>query len=237
MKLFKGKSKFKIFIIIIVIYTIVNLVEISIYKSLANSKINTYIQAQGLGDEEVLRDSGIIGYHPLSYIGRSYNRKIIYKNNPNQIYGYSVHGRRFEYFPFLTIPFLNTLRLFNESAYEEVQLEVEEMYDYDYRNLAWKFSIYEGELDKNGKLISIMPWVDINNNKIYDEDSKEVKEFINDLNTYINDPDNYVSLKINFKNARELYDSLVEDGFLDEDITYEKYLQYIVEERKMQKID
>lgn len=152
-------KKAKIFFIILLVYISLNLLELSIYKHLANKCIDKYVEAQGLKNEEVISDSGLkLRYYPTG--GNFLNRNIEYKNNPGTIYVYYIAGRKSTFLPFYNILIFKERIENDKKDYNGVSFEIRAksnagLKDSEFIEGDW---VSEGELDSNGKLLREILW-------------------------------------------------------------------------------
>lgn len=224
-------------ILVILVYVVLNLAEIPIYKSFVNKSINDYINAQGLKNEEILRDTKLVSPVFLSPFP-SYSRRIIFKNNPNVVHEYSKSTRRYPLIPFVSSIVYKMEENKNEDHYKNILFYLQDRQGSSFFSDS-KFNMWidEGLLDRNGNLISIMTWRKFQSNEIYDENDSLVKEFVGDINEYLKTddilPDDIRNLA-EFKDLRELYDYLITDKAISSDLSYDNYLQLVIEEKRLQ---
>ena len=150
-EIFKDK-KFRLIIFIMALYSIFFCIEEVLYKNLVSESIDGYIKAQGLKNQEIIDDSGIEQNIILAIM----YRHIIFSNNPKQIYEYSTVGRYYDNFVSL-IPFYNVFRYtIDKNNFGNISFVIRTPDGYGLVDTV--DGIYEGELDKNGKLLKEIPW-------------------------------------------------------------------------------
>lgn len=153
-------KKRKIIMSILLVYISLILIELPIYKYLVNKRIDKYIEAQGLKNEEVISDSGLYRLYYFPTGGNILNRNIEYKKNPETIYVYSIGGRIYSFLPFYNVLTFNSMIKNDTDHYEGILFEVRDKANFAFKDEEFIDGKYvsEGELDSNGKLLIEIPW-------------------------------------------------------------------------------
>lgn len=228
MKKFLKNNKFKIVIFLFFTYVILMLVDLYFYRKFVNESFNEYVQAQGLTDE--YSDSKKDITNDNFFLTGKLKREVIYTENFRTHFVYETFGRRFPAIPLASLIDYKMNIEKNPKLYKGVNF-----YDVDYEgklrygefgNEAKK--IYEGQLDKDGKLLTDLPWV---KNYEYDENGPEVKRFLKQQNEFMKElyENGEVKELEQFNNLRDLYKSMIKDGINDGSWSYESYLKYVVD--------
>lgn len=142
----------------------------SIVEKVADIKIESYIRAQGLENEEILEDTGTESDRYYPWVGR----RIVFKKNPNIVNVYYRSGLQFWTIKEMLYPYLildDVLESYSGS-YKGVSFH-QEMNDdyhthtsfteYDEKN-GYNKKYYEdgyreeGELDEFGRVLREIPW-------------------------------------------------------------------------------
>lgn len=228
MKEFFKNNKFKIIIFLIFTYIILMFVDLYFYRKFVNSSFNKYIEAQDLENE--YSDNGFNITNDNFFLIGKLKREVVYTENFRTHYIYEISGRRIPFIPVVNLIDYKINIEKNPKLYKGVNFY---NLDYEGKKIFGEFGdeknkIYEGQLDKDGKLLTELPWV---KNYNYDEDGPEVKRFLKLQNELMKElyEDGSEKELIQFKNLRELYKYGIEDGTFDGAWSYEEYLRYVVD--------
>lgn len=156
-------KKHKIISFIIFLLTLFVIVEIGMRKHVhiileknADKKIEAYIKAQGLEDEERLEDPGTISSSYYPWVGK----EIIFKNNPEIYYVYERQGVYFDNIYDYINPYSRLEEYLKdyEDDYMGISFRQEDGDGNFQYELVDEDDIYEGELDKDGNLLREIEW-------------------------------------------------------------------------------
>lgn len=204
------------------------LADIYFYRKFVIESFNEYVEAQGLTDME--SDSRKVITNDNFFLTGKLKREVIYTENFRTHFVYETSGRRFPVIPIINLVDYKINIEKNPNLYKSVNF-----YDVDYEGkLRYgefgneEKKIYEGQLDKDGNLLTELPWV---KNYEYDENGPEVKMFLKEQNSFLKElyENGEVDSLEQFDNLRDLYKSMIKDGINDGSWNYESYLKYVVD--------